>query len=138
MLVGIHGGKVALRGGGVAVPDHGGAREGAHRVHEREANTVLKKMEGEQQRKSSGHGEPSSAVMAPRQRGNARLGLTFASTTVRAGARGSGARATRDLAQVEQRWCSAAVASLLLHCEREEKEANGEEERGSGGLKADV
>jgi hypothetical protein len=30
------------------------------------------------------------------------------------------------------------VASLLLHYEREEKEANGEEERGSGGLKVDV
>jgi hypothetical protein len=45
MLAGVHGGKAALRGGGVAVLGHGGARKGAHRVHEREADTVLKKTE---------------------------------------------------------------------------------------------
>jgi hypothetical protein len=48
MLAGVHGGKAALRGDGVAILGHGGAREGAQRVHKREADTVLKKMEGEQ------------------------------------------------------------------------------------------
>jgi hypothetical protein len=47
----------------------------------REANTVLKKTEGEQQRKSSGHGELSSAAMVLRQRGNTRLGLNFVNMT---------------------------------------------------------
>jgi hypothetical protein len=45
MLAGVHGDKAALRGGEVTVLGHGGARKGAHRVHEREADTELKKME---------------------------------------------------------------------------------------------
>jgi hypothetical protein len=58
----------------------------------READTVLKKIEGEQQRKSSGHDELSSAAMVLQRRGNTRLGLNFVNMTARAGARGSGGR----------------------------------------------
>jgi hypothetical protein len=59
-----HGGRRRMHGGAVAILGHGEVSGGAQQLREVKSSTRRKKMEGNGERRSSGHGGPSAAAMA--------------------------------------------------------------------------